>query len=488
MHRIFMLVTASLLTLLSPLGKSLYASGGDKLSQQPNIVLILVDDLGAVDLGCYGSTYIQTPNLDKLAADGVRATRAYAAAAICSPTRAALMTGKYPARLHVTDWIRARFQRPPNTNIHVAAQDYEAAKDQPFRTPVNPFYLPLDELTLGEYLRGRGYHTAHIGKWHLGDDAWYPEHQGYDVNLGGCDYGQPPSYFDPFNQPNAKDLMLRAGIPGIPGTNKNEFLTQREVSEAIRLMENWKDGPFYIQLCHYAVHTPIQAPAELTKKYERPGKSQQQAKYAALVQTVDDGIGRLRAAVEQMKFERPTIFIFTSDNGGLDQAGTPTDNAPLRDGKGSPYEGGIRVPFIVWAEGGLIEAGQEIDTPICSIDVFPTIRELIGDTTKTPISFDGMSIVPALKGEMENLNKRRLVWHFPHYRGQTKPYSIIQENDWKLIHHYGDEPELFHLDEDPNESRNVAAQHDDKTQEMTKTLMLELSQMGALLPTSRDKD
>lgn len=472
--------------ILATCGETGFAICDTPRSPQPNIILILVDDLGATDLGCYGSTYIKTPNLDKLASEGVRATKAYAAAAICSPTRAALMTGKHPARLHITDWIRARFQRSADTNIHITSRDYEDIKNRPLSTPVNPFYLPLDELTLGEYLKGRGYQTAHIGKWHLGDDAWYPQHQGYDVNIGGCDYGQPPNYFDPFNQPKSKDQMLRAGIPGLHSTKEGEFLTQREVNEAIRLMDKWKREPFYIQLCHYAVHTPIQAPSELTKKYTKPGKSQQQATYAALVQTVDDGIGRLRAAVEQMKFDRPTVFIFTSDNGGLDQAGTPTDNAPLRDGKGSAYEGGIRVPFVVWTDGGLIEVGQEIDTPICSMDVFPTIRELIGDTTKSPISFDGISIMPALKGEMESLNKRKLIWHFPHYRGETKPYSIIQENDWKLIHHYGAEPELFDLAEDPYESRNLAAEHDDKTQAMTKTLMDELSQMGALLPILRD--
>lgn len=481
------LITASLIILsLVHLGSGPVCAN-ELNTQQPNIVLVLVDDLGAVDLGCYGGTYIQTPNLDRLAADGVRATRAYAAASICSPTRAALITGMYPARLHITDWIRARFQRSADTNVHVSANDYEENQDLPYRTPANPFYLPLECRTMAEYLKARGYRTAHIGKWHLGDETWYPEHQGYEVNLGGCDYGQPPSYFDPFNQPKSKDPMLRLGIPGLPGKNEKQFLTEREIDEAIGLMERWKSGPFFIQLCHYAVHTPIQAPAEITQKYERPGKSAIQAKYAALVESVDIGVGRLRTAIEQLKFDRPTVFIFTSDNGGLDQSGSPTDNAPLRDGKGSPYEGGIRVPFIVWSDG-FIKGRQEIASPISSIDVFPTVRDLVGDKTTDSVPMDGQSLLRALEGDSEYLNQRRLVWHFPHYRGTTIPYSIIQENGWKLIYHYNAAPELFHLTDDPFETQNVAQQNEDRTHTMTQLLMQELKDMGALLPIAKAEE
>ncbi len=456
-------------------------NGEDKL---PNFVVIMVDDLGAMDLGCYGNNYIRTPNIDQLAKEGVRATRAYAAAAICSPTRAAWITGRHPARLGITDWIRARFQRPEGTNINVPRTQFDTNPKQLLQTPSNPFYLPLTEITVAEIVKQRGYRTAHIGKWHLGDDAWYPEQQGYEVNIGGCDYGQPPTYFDPYQLPNAKHESLRNGIPGIEGRKSGEFLTERETAEAIDLMKQWKDLPFYIQLNHYAVHTPIEAPSELTEYYKQSGKNNQQAKYAALLETVDHGVGQLRRAIGELKMNRPTIIVFTSDNGGLDQNGSPTDNAPLRDGKGTPYEGGLRVPLIFFGDG-IFPSNQTLDVPVCSMDWLPTLCALTSQEVPDNLILDGINLLPLLQPQSGSTQPRRLTWHFPHYRGTTPPYSVLQENGWKLIHIYGAPPELYHLETDPFEKTNLSQLEPEKLNELKAALFDELSRLNASIPIEK---
>ena len=456
----------------------------DFQSKHPNFIVVLVDDLGAVDLGCYGGTYIKTPNIDRLAADGVRATKAYAASAICSPTRAAWITGRHPARLGITDWIRARFQRQENTTIYMEVTEFEENPSQHFRTPANPFYLPLSELTVAEIVRKRGYRTAHIGKWHLGDDPWYPQHQGFEINVGGCDYGQPPTYFDPYSQPKANHPMLQRGIPGLQSRKPGEFLTDREVDEAIALMHQWRNQPFYIELNHYAVHTPIEAPNDLLKEYQVKGKTQQQAKYAALVETVDRGMGKLRAAVGELDMKRPTVIVFTSDNGGLDQNGIPTDNAPLRDGKGTPYEGGLRIPFLIFGDG-LFPGGTTLDQPICSMDWLPTVCELVGEALPEDREFDGVSLLPILQHPRNQLLNRSLTWHFPHYRGPIHPYSVLQQNDWKFIHHYGEEPELFDLANDPYEEQNLATKNTHQLESMRAMLFQELHRLDAKLPQAK---
>jgi arylsulfatase A len=452
----------------------------------PNFLVIMVDDLGAKDLGCYGGTYIRTPHIDHLAKEGVIASRAYAAAAICSPTRAAWITGRHPARLGITDWIRSRFQRPPHTLIDIPRFQFDQNPNQAYQTPTNPFYLPLSEITVAEIVRQRGYKTAHIGKWHLGDDQWYPEHQGYDVNIGGCDLGQPPTYFDPFQNPNANNDSSRMGITGLPGRAKGEFLTDREVDEAISLIKAWKGSPFYIQLNHYAVHTPIEAPGELTEVYLSNGKSLQQAKYAALLETVDRGLGRLRSTIQSLAMKRPTIIVFTSDNGGLDQNGAPTDNAPLRDGKGTPYEGGLRIPLILYGDG-LFTKGATLDVPTCSMDWLPTLCELINIGNPENVELDGVSLVSALRQPVALPNitcstNRRFVWHFPHYRGGTLPYSVLQISGWKLIFHYGAPAELYYLPDDPFEERNVAEKNGKRLEDMKSILFEELNRLGASIP------
>ena len=451
-------------------------------TEKLNFVVILVDDLGWMDLSCQGSDYYKTPNVDRLAAEGTRFTNGYAACAVCSPTRAAVQTGRYPGRIGVTDWIRSMFQRGDLGTPDKNPTEYVGGKNSKLLCPPNPYWMEHEEVTIAEALHGSGYKSAYVGKWHLGDEAWYPPGQGYDVNKGGCDYGQPPSYFDPFNQPKAKHPMIQAGIPGLPGRKPGQYLTHREAEEAVELITAWKDQPFYIQISHYAVHTPIQAIAEVAAKYERDGKSAQNAKYAAMVESFDDSTRDILDALKKLGIEDKTVVIFTSDNGGLDGNGNPTDNAPLRSGKGYAYEGGIRVPFLVrWP--GVTKPGSVSDQPVCSIDIFPTIMQAAEvDLPEGHVS-DGLSLVDHLKSGCERkLERDELIWHFPHYRHAPGPYSIIRKGDWKLIHFYEGPQELFNLAEDLGEEKNLAAEMPDKVKLLEGRLMTRLNEMGALLP------
>ena len=237
-----------------------------------NFILFLVDDLGWMDLACQGSKYYETPHLDRLAAEGMRFTDAYAACAVCSPTRAAVQTGRYPARLGVTDWIRSRFQGGAIPADKKNPSGYTGNKNRKFLVPRNALWMESSEVTIAEILKPAGYITCHIGKWHLGADDWYPQKQGYDFNFGGCDYGQPPSYFDPFNQPKHRHVMIRAGIPYLPARQKGQYLSDREAEEAVDFIKKHKDVPFFLNMDNYAVHTPIQAKSEVTAKYEAKKK------------------------------------------------------------------------------------------------------------------------------------------------------------------------------------------------------------------------
>ncbi|MEO0481685.1 MAG: sulfatase-like hydrolase/transferase [Planctomycetota bacterium] len=447
----------------------------------PNVIVIHVDDLGWADLGCQGSTFFETPNIDGLAADGVRFTQAYAACAVCSPSRAALQTGKWPARLGITDWIRATFQRGDSTDIQDPSPSYVGGPARPLLCPPNPYFLPLDEVTIGERMQAAGYRTCHIGKWHLGDEDWYPEHQGYDENFGGCDYGQPPSYFDPFTN---KDLVQ--GIPGLEPRTEGQYLTDREADEAVAFIERNKDRQFFLHYAPYAVHTPIQAIEEVAERYrQKPNDSpQKNAKYAAMVQSVDDAVGRILAELARLELSDDTLIVFTSDNGGL--VG-PTRNLGLRSGKGFPYEGGLRVPMIVrWS--GTIEGGRVVDEPVCGIDVTPTVCDLLG--LDAPVGIDGRSFGPILQGAAD-LPERPLFFHFPHYRfGEVVPYSIVRSGRWKLIKHYedrffregGPRFELFDLLSDPEEKADVSAANEGVVTRLDESLVEHLESVGARMP------
>ena len=370
----------------------------------PSIVLILVDDLGWTDLGCQGSKYYETPHIDRLARQGMRFTDAYAACAVCSPTRASVQTGRYPARLGVTDWIRARFQGgiigPDGRN----PGGYTGGRNRKLVCPENALFMELDEITLAEALRPAGYVSCHIGKWHLGQEAQFPEKQGYDFNHGGCDLGQPPGYFDPYE---SKRKFYE--IPNLPPRKTGEYLTDREADEAVRFIRAHKDRRFFLNLCHYCVHTPLQAKKDAKAKYEakykaNPTTNHKNPTYAAMVESVDDSTGRIMAALDELGIADRTVVIFTSDNGGL--LG-PTDNAPLRSGKGFPYEGGIRVPWIVrWP--GVVKGRSLCSAPVSSIDFFPTLLELTGVPLPKDRPIDGVSLVPVLKYDRQReLNRRK---------------------------------------------------------------------------------
>lgn len=441
---------------------SLLAAATAQQSAPPNIIFMLIDDMGWTDLGCYGSKFYETPNIDRLAKDGMRFTNAYSACTVCSPTRAAVLTGKSPARLHVTDWI-AGHERP-----------YARLK-----IPEWTKQLPLEEETLAERLKTRGYVTASIGKWHLGGAEFYPEEQGFDVNIGGSDRGQPPSYFSPY------------GIDTLKDGPKDEFLTDRLTNEAIGFIEQQRGKPFFIYLPHFAVHTPIMGKPEVVEKYQKKRGTGGQANlvYAALVESVDDSVGRLRAVLEKEGLWENTIFVFTSDNGGLSQlvnakgwSRGPTDNSPSRLGKGSAYDGGVHIPLIVtWP--GKINPGSECDQPVISYDHVPTLLEATGTKLKEGQVVDGTSMIPLLT-ETGTFERDAIYWHYPHYHpGSATPYSAIQEGDWKLIEFLETgKVELYNHRRDPGEMQDVADLDGDIAIRLTEKLHAWKKEVGAQEP------
>ncbi len=440
----------------------------------PNVVLFLIDDLGWADLGCYGSTYYETPRLDRLAREGTRFTDGYAACAVCSPTRAAVITGRYPARIGVTDWIRARYQRDAELAMVETEDGYVAAPGRALLCPRNPYWMALDEVTLAEVLRARGYVTCHAGKWHLGDEAWFPERQGFDVNIGGCDFGHPPSYFDPYCSEH------QGCIHNLPPRKEGEYLTDRLADEAARFIREHAESPFFLHMAHYAVHTPIQAKEATIAKYrEKPPTHQTDPVYAAMVESMDEAVGTVLDAIEDAGVADNTLVIFTSDNGGLIGK---TSNAPLRAGKGTPYEGGVRVPLLVrWP--GRVPAGALCDTPASSIDLLPTVCAAVNVPPPEGRVIDGTNLLPVLT-DGARLDRDALFWHFPHYRDAKQgPYSIVRTGDWKLIRWYeGPHHELYRLDEDPSETRDLAADQPAKCAALSARLDAWLAETGAKLP------
>ena len=437
----------------------------------PNVVLILVDDMGWMDLSCQGSDYFKTPRIDQLASEGMRFTDAYAACAVCSPTRAAVMTGRWPARLGVTDWIRARFQRGGIGTPEANPTQFVGGPKRKLLCPPNPYWLEHSEVTVAELLKPKGYASCHVGKWHLGDPAWYPRGQGFDLNVAGCDIGQPPSYFDPYTHPRYSfDDQMQPRKAG-------EFLSHREADEGRDFIVANREQPFFLYYCPYAVHTPIQAIPEVAAKYARDDKKPVNAKYAAMVESVDDAVGTILDTLKTQGLEENTLVIFTSDNGGLKG---PTDNTPLRSGKGYAYEGGVRVPLIVrWP--GEVAAGTVSHEPVTSVDYWPTIAEATGNPI--PPSVDGVSLVSHLRSEGKaSLDREFIHWHFPHYRHSPGPYSIIRSGDWKLIKWYEGGSELYNLKDDLGETTDLAATQADRAAELEATLMAELKRVGAKIP------
>lgn len=425
-------------------------------ARPPNFIVILVDDLGWTDLGCQGSKFYETPHIDRLAREGMRFTQAYAACTVCSPTRAALLTGKYPARLHITDWIPGH-----------------ARPDAKLNVPDWRMFLPHEERTLAEALRDAGYATASIGKWHLGGPEFYPERHGFDVNIAGFEKGSPPSYFAPYKIPTLTD-----GPPG-------EFLSDRLTDEAVRFIEAHRDRPFFIYLPHYAVHTPLMAKSNVIAKYQAkadPSHPQRHPVYAALVESVDDSVGRILQTLETLQLARDTVIVFTSDNGGLVLRNV-TSNLPLREGKGSAYEGGVRVPLIVkWP--GVTRPGSVCDAPVITPDFYPTLLEIAGLKPARGQVVDGMSLVPLLRGRGA-IRRDALFWHYPHYHpGGATPYGAIREGDWRLVEFYEDNHvELYNLRRDIGEKHNLAESEPALAKRLRDKLHAWRQRVGAQMPS-----
>lgn len=452
--------------------------------ERPNFLFILADDLGWRDLGCYGSSFYETPALDTLSRTATRFTNAYAACPVCSPTRASILTGKYPARMVTTDWFGAP---QPDT-----AQDHKGTRDKPLLPARYLDHLPLEELTLAETLREAGYSTFFAGKWHLGGQGFLPEDQGFDVNRGGHHRGSPPGgYFSPYKNPKLDD-----GPAG-------EHLPDRLASETISFIEQHQEGPFLAYLSFYSVHTPLQAREDLRAKYEqkaaaRPATGpewgtegerkvrlvQNHAVYAGMVEAMDQAVGRVLDTLKALHLDGNTIVIFMSDNGGLSTSeGHPTSNLPLRAGKGWLYEGGIREPMMIhWP--GVTDAGTTCDTPVISTDFYPTMLEMAGLPAKPAQCVDGASIVPLLKGAT-SIAREDLFWHYPHYGNQGgTPGAAVREGDWKFIEYFdGKTAELFNLADDLGEQKNLAADMPEKAAALQAKLDAWQAAVGARFPT-----
>ena len=429
----------------------------------PNVILLLIDDMGWTDLSCYGSKFYESPNIDRLAASGMRFTWAYSACTVCSPTRAAVMTGKYPARLHITDWI-AGHQRP-----------YAKLKVPDWRQ-----YLPHEETTIAETFHDAGYVTCHIGKWHLGNEDYWPLSQGFAINIGGNHRGQPPSYFFPYERDGIKLPGLSAGQPG-------EYLTDRLTDEAIRFISANKERPFFLYFPHYCVHTPLQAKAEKIAKYKAkadPANPQHNATYAAMIESLDESVGRLMAHLDELKLRDNTIVIFTSDNGGL-KLNQVTSNDPARAGKGSAYEGGVRVPLIV-SYPPAVKAGSTCSTPAMSIDFLPTLADLCELKQSLP-ACDGISLAPLLLQQGRWI-RNELYWHYPHYHpGGATPYGAVRAGDWRLVEFYEDgKVELYDLARDVSETKDLAAQQPQKRGELLAALRKWRTDVGAQMPAPNE--
>ena len=456
-------------------------------ADRPNILFVLADDLGAQDLGYTGSRLYESPNLDAFASRGADFSAAYSPSPVCSPSRAAIMTGKDPARLGITTW----FPGGEYTNM-------------PLIEPKIPEHLPLAEKTIAEALQTVGYRTFYAGKWHLGGKSALPSAQGFDISIGGGEYGQPPrGYYSPYGNAYLSDGP------------KGEYLDDRLTDETIRFLSTARAGkaPFFAFLSLYSVHTPIQPapgttsdrfkakaaqlarPGQVAEKVEGVGRTklvQDNGAYASMVYRMDHNFGRLMATLDRLGLRRNTIVVFTSDNGGLSTLdpridlyakGTPTSNAPLRAGKGWTYEGGIRVPLLIAGPG---VSPRRVGSPVVLTDLYATLLDLanVGRNERAPA--DSVNLSPLLKSGKTGPS-RTLFWHYPHYHGSgSKPATAIRRGEWKLVRNYeSDSWELFNLARDPGEERNVAAQYPVQMSSLRRELQRVVDQTSARMPVRR---
>lgn len=450
-------------------------------SERPNVLFILVDDLGINDLGYTGSNYYETPNIDQLASQSVIFTNGYSNSNVCSPSRASILTGKFTARHGVTDWIGASSgaawsQNHPNDKL---------------RPPEYNRNLPDKDISLAEAMKQGGYKTFFAGKWHVGGAGSYPENNGFDVNKGGWEKGSPKGgYYSPWQNPN------------LPSGPNGQNLTMRLADETIAFISENKTEPFFAMLSFYAVHSPIQTSKEKWTKYQAKAQQSGIAKegfglerilpyrlhqdnpiYGGLVETMDDAVGKVLMALEEMGLASNTIIVFTSDNGGVTSGDAfATSNSPYRGGKGYQWEGGTKVPFLIKVPENN-RKGESIVLRVTGADIYPTILDL----SKLPLlpnqHKDGISLKPLLNGQQ--LAERPLYWHYPHYGNQGgEPNSILVEENWKLIYYWeSDKSELYNLEKDLGETTNLASESPLRASNMTKQLMDWLDETGAKRPS-----
>lgn len=443
-------------------------------NHKQNVVFILVDDLGYSDIAAYNQdSFYETPHIDQLATEGVQFTNGYAANPVCSPSRYAVLTGQHPTRFDATDWF------------HVNNWPHRSEKFNP--APLNQ-YLPHEDLTLAEAFKEQGYQTAFLGKWHLGEEKQYwPEQQGFDVNIGGVGHGMPPNgYFSPYKNPRLTD-----GPEG-------EYLTHRLTSEAVNLIDGYakNDQPFFLYMSFYTVHTPLQAPAETIEKYQKkranldtshsftdeeqiwPSDEERQVRikqnhaiYAAMIEEMDKNIGQILQKLKETGLDQNTIVVFTSDNGGLSTAeGSPTSNLPLRGGKGWLYEGGIRVPFIIKVPNAKAN-GSVVDVPVVSTDFYPTLLTAAGLEPKPDQHKDGVELSPLLTASGA-IKERAIYFHYPHYSNQGGfPGAAIRVGDWKLLERFEDgQVQLYNLAQDIGEQNDLSETMPQKVSELRQQL------------------
>ena len=449
-------------------------------TKRPNVLLILADDYGYHDLSSMGSKFYETPNIDRIAHEGMIFTDGYATCQVCSPSRASIMTGKFPARHGITDWIGAR----------TGTEWRKAGRYNKLLPPEYVHSLPSEYVTLPEALKDQGYKTFFAGKWHLGSKGSWPEDHGFDINKGGWDVGSPRGgYFAPWENPN------------LPSGPDGENLEMRLANETVKFMKENKDTTFLAYLAFYAVHGPIQTTEQKWAKYRDKAEQmgiattgykmghflpirqvQDNPVYAGLVESMDDAVGVVLNALEELGLDDNTVVIFTSDNGGVAAGDSySTSNLPLRAGKGYQFEGGIREPYFIKVPG-MDLAGKKCDAPVTGTDFYPTILDLIGADLKPDQHNDGVSLVPLFKGG--TIPERPLIWHYPHYGNQGgEPSSVIRLGEWKLIHYYEDgHEELYNLKNDKEETTDVAAEHKGIVSELSEKLFNYLDEVGARFP------
>ncbi|WP_179021784.1 sulfatase [Winogradskyella forsetii] len=438
-------------------------------TERPNIIMIVTDDMGWHDLGTYGNVFIETPNLDGLANTGIKFTNAYAAAPLCSPSRASIMTGLHPISVNITEHIHGNRPSGPNKKLS---------------TPPISQQLDLEFTTLAETLKAKNYKTAFMGKWHLGGGKFEPQHQGFDINIAGSYNGLPSSFFYPFFNPGEKPEIQDSSSEG-------DYLTDVLTDKALEYITKTKDSTFFLSLNYYSPHVPIEGKDELVQKYiEKRGTDADSilpnVHYAAMIESIDQNVGRILKKLEELKLSENTLIIFTSDNGGLSvrevpafaKHTPPTDNGPLRAGKGYLYEGGIREPLIMnWP--AVFKTPKTIDAPVIAQDFYNTITAITKSEAKTA---DGENLLPLINDT--SIPERGLLWHLPHYSPQhAKPVTAFRYGDYKIIHFYEDDRyELYNLKTDQSESKDLANDEPEKLKSIKEKMEAELKRLGAKFP------